>query len=590
MRMDLSSARMAIAAAAALFVTAAAADASLTTLAERTGFKQTGRYEEVERLCPAFQARWPEQVRCVEFGRTPEGRPMLALVAAANRERLDASDAARAPVVLMQGGIHAGESDGKDAGLLALREILTHQAAPSVLERVTFVFVPALNADGHERFGQWNRPNQNGPEAMGWRTTAQNLNLNRDYTKAEAPEMRALLQLLNRWDPILYVDLHATDGAQFEHDIAYVVAPTFTGDEQLRHAGIELHDALLTRMTALGSLPLGFYPSLAVRDDPAGGFAPNLSLARFSHEYWARRNRFAVLVETHSWKEYPARVRATRNTIVALLELAATHGERWRRLAAQADARQLGGERIALTYRNSNDVRTVDFRGYAYTREPSAISGKLYTKYDSKRPQLWRVPLRDRLEPDAQVSAPRGGYIVPAGHASWVRDKLRLHGIAFTELEHARSQLNVEVFRADAVTFGNTTFEGRTAMTLKGAWQPEQRDVPAGSLFVPIAQPKARLLMTLLEPLDPDSFLRWGFFNAHFEQKEYMEDYVAEGVAVRMLANDAGLREEFNRRLAADPEFARHPDARLEFFYRRHPSWDERFNMYPILRIEQELK
>ncbi|MDH5227235.1 MAG: M14 family zinc carboxypeptidase, partial [Gammaproteobacteria bacterium] len=154
---------------------AAAGTDDLRTLAEQTGFKRTGRYDEVERLCRAFADRWPTRVRCVEFGRTPEQRPMLALVASEDGV-LDAATArARArPVVLFQGGIHAGEIDGKDAGFLALREMLEGRVNRGMLARTTVVFVPVFNVDGHERFGAWNRPNQRGPEEMGWRTTAQN--------------------------------------------------------------------------------------------------------------------------------------------------------------------------------------------------------------------------------------------------------------------------------------------------------------------------------------------------------------------------------------------------------------------------------
>ncbi len=298
---------------------ASAADASLTTLGERSSYRRTGRYEEVQRLCAAFEERWREAVRCVELGRTPEGRPMHALISS-TAGVLDpaAAKQRRHPVVMMQGAIHAGEVDGKDAGFLALREMLEGRAAKGALEHATFVFIPVLNPDGHERFGRWNRPNQVGPEEMGWRTTSQNLNLNRDYTKADAPEMQALLRLLDEWDPILYVDLHATDGAKFEHDVAYLVAPTLAGDEALRAAGTALQDELLSRMTAAGSLPLGFYPELEREDDPQSGFAVSVSPARFSHAYWGTRNRFGVLVETHSWKDYPTRVRIMRNTIIAL--------------------------------------------------------------------------------------------------------------------------------------------------------------------------------------------------------------------------------------------------------------------------------
>src|SRR6202041_3271264 len=125
-------------------------------------------------------------------------------------------DPRKVPVLMIQGGIHPGESDGKDAGFMTLRDILRGSVAHRVLERIAILFVPAFNVDGHERFGRWNRPNQNGPEEMGWRTTAQNLNLNRDYMKADTPEMHAMLGLLNAWDPVLYVDMHVTDGANFQ--------------------------------------------------------------------------------------------------------------------------------------------------------------------------------------------------------------------------------------------------------------------------------------------------------------------------------------------------------------------------------------
>src|SRR5690606_18333365 len=141
------------------------------------------------------------------------------------------------------------------------------EAAPGALDDVVLVFVPVFNADGHERFGRWNRPNQRGPEEMGWRTTAQNHNLNRDYVKADAPEMQAMLALVEAWDPIAYVDLHATNGAQFEHDILVQIEPLHSGDPALARAGLALRDALLAGLEAQGSLPLPFYPSFEVHDD-----------------------------------------------------------------------------------------------------------------------------------------------------------------------------------------------------------------------------------------------------------------------------------------------------------------------------------
>jgi len=577
----------------ALSVPAAAAAAptedGLATLAERTGFARTGRYDEVPALAVTFQARWPDKVRTLGFGTTPEGRPMQLLVATATGV-FDPEEARRRglPVVLVQGGIHAGEVDGKDAGFLALREVLEGRAAPGALEKLVWLFVPVFNVDGHERFGVWNRPNQRGPEEMGWRTTAQGYNLNRDYMKADSAEMRAMLALVRAWDPLVHVDLHATDGAQFEHDIAVQVEPVRAGDPALGRIGRKLRDAVLAQLERQGSLPLPYYPSFVVEDDPASGFADDVSPPRFSHGYFLLRNRFGMLVETHSWKPYPERVRTTRNTVVAVLEQVARHGADWLREAQAADRRAaaLGGSEVALEYEATEQARTVEFRGYAYTRTPSEISGALMTRYDESTPQVWRVPLRDQVVPSLTVTAPRAGYLVPPAWVPVVQPLLETHGVRFRRLDAAWPQAPVQAFRAEEIRFAARTTEGHQRLALQGRWQAEPRDVGAGALYVPLQQPLSRLAVALLEPQAPDSLAAWGLFNNAFERKEYMEPYVAEAVAREMLAADPGLRARFEQRLASDPAFATSPQARLDFFYRLHPAWDERYGLYPVLRLD----
>ncbi len=223
------------------FAASAEPDRTLSTLAEQSHWKRTGRYDEVIKLCKDFVAAYPAQVASSQFGESPEGRPMMALVVSTDGVLSpQAAKAKKRPVVLVQGGIHAGEIDGKDAGFLLLRELLRGEVAPGILSKLTWVFVPVFNVDGHERFGKNNRPNQRGPEEMGWRTTAQNYNLNRDYTKADTPEMAAMLKLLHEWDPILYADLHVTDGGDFQPDISLTISPSLRGPDALRRAGARL--------------------------------------------------------------------------------------------------------------------------------------------------------------------------------------------------------------------------------------------------------------------------------------------------------------------------------------------------------------
>ncbi|GGC85652.1 M14 family metallopeptidase [Undibacterium terreum] len=575
---------------AAAYVPAYAAESKplpLTTVSERSGFQQTGRYDEVIQLCNTFQKTYPKAVRCVEFGRTPEGRPMLALIASRSGA-LTAAEAGKRklPVVLIQGGIHAGEIDGKDAGFLALREILDNKAAKGALDKQVLVFVPVFNIDGHERFGRWNRPNQRGPEEMGWRTTGQNLNLNRDYAKADAPEMQAMLRLINDWDPVAEVDLHVTDGAKFEHDISIQVEPTHAGDEGMQKAGRDLQGAAIEDLAKQGSLPLPYYMSFKVDDDPMSGFADSVSPPRFSTGYFQLRNRLGMLVETHSWKDYPTRVRITHNTIVSVLQQMAQHGAEWRLQARQADQRaeKLGGQDVPLSYKVTDKTVDVAFRGYAYTRTQSDISGALMTRYDETKPQIWNVKLQNELVPDISVKAPQGGYLVAAAYAPAVAEKLKQHGVQYRVLSASFSAAGTETFRADKAVFDKATLEGRHMLSLQGSWKPEQAGAGKGSLFVPIAQPKSRLVMALLEPRAPDALVAWGYFNNAFEKKEYMEAYVAEEVAREQLAANPALKTEFEQKLASDADFAKNPWARLEFFARRHSSWDQRYMLYPVMR------
>jgi hypothetical protein len=575
-------------------------DKNLITVAEQSGFCATGRTDEVERLCAAFAAKWPEAVRCIEFGRSAEGRPMLALL-------VSRADPKTVPLLMLQGGIHPGESDGKDAGFMTLREILAGTVAAGALERIAILFVPAFNVDGHERFGRWNRPNQNGPGETGWRTTAQNLNLNRDYMKAEAPEMQALLRLLCEWDPLICADIHVTDGADFEPDISLQAEPINQGDPLLYSSGREMRDALLEKLTAQGSLPLHFYPDFAKIDDPASGFLLTVYSPRFSTGYFPQRNRFTLLVETHSWKNYARRIEVTRNTIVDLVELVAARGSRWEVEAHEADENsiRIGGTDVTLEYASrwrepslaggvskvpgADGAEMIEFRGYAYTRDPSSISGDLVTVYDPTTPQIWKVPYRSKVEPTLVVKAPLGGYVIPAAFAREIGGKLANHGISFEPISNNVDGVRAEVFRAARVTFSTTPFEGRMRASLSGEWTRETHSIRAGALFVPIAQPLSRLVMALLEPRAPDSLAAWGFFNACFEQKEHMEPYVAEQIAREMLAKDPLLREEFAQLLQDDAAFAANPGARLDFFLSRHSSRDDRYNLYPVFRVDELL-
>jgi hypothetical protein len=551
----------------------------LVTTAETSGFVRTGRYAEAVALCDDF-ARAYDGVRCLRLGTTAQARELVAL-------EIKRTGKSKAPAIVIQAGIHAGEIEGKDAGFWFLRDLLDGKVAAGALAAVDVYFIPVLNPDGHERMRPNNRPNQRGPEEMGFRTTGLNLNLNRDYIKLDSPELRAEIALIRDVDPVMLIDLHTTDGAKFEHDIAINVSPIVPRADQLDELAASISAATVDRLTALGHLPVGrFYPAFVVDEDPASGFAVGEPPPRFSNAYMGARSRLGVLVETHSWRTYKERAASTYHALQGVFEQAVTGAARWREVEAASDAadRALSGS-VPLLYENDGKQTEIEFRGYAYERRTSEISNAPYLVYDEATPQIWKVPLYDGLKPAIEVTPPAGGYVVDGGFATAVAALLDLHGLAYTWIDD-QPELAVEVFRPTKVATDPMLSEGRTRARLTGAWAPETRRLERHALFVPIAQPRARLALYLFEPSSPDSLVAWGFFNAVFERKEYMEPYVVEVEAQAMLA-DPAVRAAWEAALAADAELAASPAARRDWFYRRHPAWDERVNLVPVFRIDR---
>ncbi|HEY0193402.1 MAG TPA: M14 family zinc carboxypeptidase [Kofleriaceae bacterium] len=549
---------------------------SLVTTGEASHWHDTGRYAEALRLCRDF-ARSYAGVRCDQLGETGEGRPIVAL---------HVSRGARHPVVYFQGGIHAGEIEGKDAGFWFLRDVLDGVVLPGALDAVDLVFVPVVNPDGHEQVGPNNRPNQRGPAQMGFRTNGARLNINRDYVKADTPEMHALLSVYARYQPTVLVDLHTTDGAKFEQDISVNAAPVAPRADGLETIAAQLSAATVHRLAELGNLPIGFYPSFVTNDDPSSGFAISEAPPRFSQFYAAARSRLGVLIETHSWRTYAERALSTYRALQAITEAAIAHGRTWQAAEAAADRadQALGGHDVVLDWTTGPHATQIEFRGYAYTKAHSELSGSDWIVYDEHAPQIWKLPLFDQLVAKTTIHVPRAGYLIDGGFARQVAAVLASHGLRYFRIA-GEPRAPLEVYRATKVSY-QPPFEGRTPVVTEGAWTSETRTLQAGAIYVPIAQPGARLVLHLLEPALPDSLTAWGSFNAVFERKEYLESYVAEQAARDLLAADPTLQAKFDAALAADPAMAASPQRRLDWFYQRHASWDERVNLLPIYRVD----
>jgi hypothetical protein len=554
------------------------------TPAEKTGLLETPRLDATVAYLKRLAAASP-WIRVTSFGRSGEGRD-LVLVIAAKDGLFDPAAAAKSGrvTVLVQAGIHAGEIDGKDAGLALLRDIAITREKAALLDHVVLLFMPIYNVDGHERFGPWNRINQDGPKESGWRVTARNLNLNRDYMKADAVETRAWLKVYNAWRPDLLVDSHVTDGADFQYDVTYAIE---TGPNVPPGIAAWTNDTLLPRLLpaleARGHL-VAPYVFLVDDADPGKGQTGAISEPRFSTGYTVLRNRPSFLIETHMLKDYPTRVRATYDTLVGLLEAVGRDPERLRAAVRAADAEAARPGRTPLRFKTTDKARPIEFKGYAWRREPSAVSGALKVVY-GRDPVTRMVDRFDQFETTIEVERPRA-YLVPPQWTE-VIDVLRAHGLRLLRLAEPLSAA-VGGYRLSEPKWQEAPFEGRHMVTFKSERADGvTREFPRGTVVVPLDQPDAALAVNLLDPQAPDALAAWGFFDAVFEQKEYFESYVMERMAQEMLDKDKALRADFETALA-DPKFAASPRLRLEFFYRRSPYWDDRVGLYPVGLVTSE--
>ncbi|HEX7176465.1 MAG TPA: M14 family metallopeptidase, partial [Pyrinomonadaceae bacterium] len=322
------------------------APAEWLTHAERTDYRETPNYADTIAYARRLDQHSP-WVRLTSFGRSGEGRELHLLVAAkGDTFTPEAARKSGKPVVLIQACIHAGETDGKDAGLALLRDIAVTKTHEKLLDRAVVLFIPIYNADGHERRSPYNRINQNGPAEMGWRGNASNLNLNRDYMKADAPETRAWLRLWNEWSPDLFIDCHVTDGADFRYTVTYQFEQHENVLPPVRRWSREVFEGrILPAAEAMDSANL-FSPYMVFRDnrDPAKGIDSFIATPRFATGYVpVVRNRPALLIETHMLKPHRLRVRGTYDILRAALEEVNKNPDELLRTAREADASVVQG-------------------------------------------------------------------------------------------------------------------------------------------------------------------------------------------------------------------------------------------------------
>jgi hypothetical protein len=499
------------------------------TRPELTRYRETSHYADVRKFLDSLRAlRAPLSFGSI--GKTSEGRDIPYVIA--SRPLVStASEAKRLgrPIVYVQGNIHAGEVEGKDA-LLALIRDLAFSSKPNVLDSIVLIAVPIYNADGNERLAPQsvNRTEQNGPEMVGVRPNAQNFDLNRDYVKAEAPETRASLGMFNIWDPDVFVDLHTTDGSF--HGYALTYSPSLSPAAVF--GGVYARDSLLPvlreRMRTRDGFEVFDYGNF-VSDQPGviadtsvhEGWATYDSRPRFGTNYYGIRGRIGILSEAYSHDSLARRIASTYAFVNEVLSLVAEKGGAIRSLTARADSQPLAWGR------SPDSVQMIAIRSELITtpRMMDVIKEDLQKTGDSALTQpgvprgerrtgqfrTIRMPVYDRFTSTLDRTPPAAYVVAPEDTA--VATLLRLHGIRVDRSDSAWSARG-ESFTIDSIITAPRTFQGHHEVRLKGRWERGLQSLPPKSFIVSTAQPRGELVVYLLEPESDDGFTTWNLFDS----------------------------------------------------------------------------
>ena len=552
---------------------------------ETSNYLETPRYDESIQYFKKFE-KASTYAKMIKFGTSPQGRDLYCLIISKDKCFTPAqAKKSGKPVVMIDNGIHSGEIEGKDACMLLAREILITKEKAALLDNAILMIIPVFSVDGHERFGKYNRINQNGPVEMGWRTTAQNLNLNRDFIKADAPEMQAFLKLYLSWLPDFFIDSHTTNGADYQYTVTYEIERSANlFEETARFISDKFIPSMVKRVEADGYLVapyINFWD-----EDITKGIILRPTPPRFSHGYTPAQNRPGLLIETHMMKPYKDRVLATKSMIVATLEFVNKNGKELTELNKKADKQvpldfSVNKKPFPIALNRTDEFEKIIFRGNKWIEDSSEISGGKRTTY-TKEKYDFEMPLYAKSKVTDTVIAPYA-YAVPREWAEIV-NRLQLHGVIAEKLGK-ETTLEVERYKFSDVKFQEKPYEGRNGVNCKYSVYTEKVTLPAGTFIIKTNQRTVRIILQALEPKGVDSFLKWGFFNAIFEIKEYFEDYVMEREALKMIRENPRLKEEFEKKLNSDKEFSKDQHKRLAWFYEKSPFYDKNFNIYPVMRI-----
>jgi hypothetical protein len=561
------------------------ANAQLTPFEQHTNKNYSATYSEIINYYQKL-VKGKDRVKLINYGMTDIGKP-LSLIVLSRDKVFDPVQIKKQhkTVILINNGIHPGEPEGIDASMMLVRDMLKKKSLP---KNLVICIIAVYNIDGCMNRGV-SRITQNGPEAYGFRGNYRNLDLNRDFIKADSRNALAFMQILNTWQPQVFVDNHTSDGADYQYTMTLIETQKDKQNPILsKYTTNTLTPELYRRMKKSHFEMVPYVESMR-GGGLDSGIVGYLETPRYSTGYTVQHNIISYVTETHMLKPFAPRVYATYDFMQNLFDICERDAALIRNLQQQADEQVKQQKTFALNWRlDATTYDTISFHGYQAAHKPSDVSGVSRLYYDRTKPYTRTIRYFNNYVVTTTVDKPVA-YIIPQAWGK-VIDLFKLNKVAMKQLSHDTT-LNLQVYYIGDMRTPTRPYEGHyphSNVQLK----PTDMAIKfyAGDYVVYTNQAINRYIVETLEPQGGDSFFAWNFFDSMLSEKEHFSDYVFEDIAADLLKKDPALKQKLDEQSAKDPNFIKNANAQLEFIYLNSPYHEKTFNRYPVGRLMRDIK
>jgi len=554
-----------------------------TTTFEKSAGTKTPEYKDVisyyEQLAEAYS-----QISLFSFGQTDAGKPLHLVVY--NKEgiyNVEEITNSKKNKILINNGIHPGESDGIDASMMLLRDIVQNDSLKKKYKNCLIAVIPVYNVGGSLNRNSHTRANQNGPKEYGFRGNARNFDLNRDFIKQDTKNATTFAEIFHTVNPDVFIDNHVSNGADYQYAITHL----FTQHNKLGgNLGSFLENEMRPQLeNSLQKKNIIITPYVNVwGNTPETGFSQFFDSPRYSTGYTTLFHTLGLMIETHMLKPYKTRVKQTYEFMFSAFDVTEKNSNKIKELRSKALGEILSKKTYPITYKiDSINPTTLNFKGYEASYIDSKVTSGKRLFYDVNQPFEKETKYYNNFLVDQEVTIPKA-YILPQGWHK-VIDRLEANKIEFTHLKKD-TIITLEVSHINDYKTRNAPYEGHylhyNTTTKKSTKTIQFRK---GDVYIPTNQNGVRYLLETLEAEATDSFFNWNFFDTVLQKKEGYSAYVFEDIAENILAKNPKIKAAFEEKLIKDKVFANNPRMQLDFVYKNSPHYETAHLMLPVFKI-----